>query len=167
VAPANLGYAKGTSGRLRFALRRLLRRLEVERLDGILADMDDRWEDLVSALREFVAEVQEGRQTDDTGLDPETQAPFLGVLRQEVAGDGEIAEKRLRKLCRATVDLVDHIQVEIRMVGFWRNAHAQKVLHNEIVQYLDDQDLLPFERLDGVADRIMELAKANQTKLTR
>jgi len=138
-----------------------------ERLDGILADMKDRWENLVAALQDFVQEVQEGRQADETGLDPETQAPFLGVLKHEVAGDGEIGEKELRELCRTTVELVDHIQTEIRMVGFWQTPHAQNVLRKEVIQFLDDQNLMPFERLDGVADRIMELAKVNQAKLTR
>jgi len=138
-----------------------------ERLDRILTDMKDRWEDLVGALQEFVAEVQAGRQADDTGLDPETQAPFLGILKQEAAGDGALPAEAMRQLCRVTVELVDHIQGQVRMVGFWRNAHARKVLHGEIVRFLDDQNIMPFERLVGVADRMMELAKANHGKLTR
>jgi type I restriction enzyme, R subunit len=53
-----------------------------ERLKKILAELHDRWEQLVIALEDFVGEVRAGRQVDETGLDPETQAPFLGVLRQ-------------------------------------------------------------------------------------
>ena len=53
-----------------------------ERLAKILTELKDRWDELVAALRAFVAEVEAGRQQDATGLDPETQAPFLGVLRQ-------------------------------------------------------------------------------------
>ena len=66
-----------------------------------------------------------------------------------------------------TVELVEHIQQEVRLVGFWQNAHAQTVLRKWIFQYLDGKDVLPIERLQEVADRIVELAKANHGKLTR
>ena len=114
-----------------------------------------------------MAEVEAGRQQDATGLDPETQAPFLGVLRQEVAGGGDLPPDRLTALCQVTVELVEHIQQEIRLVGFWENPHAQDVLRKWIVQFLDAHDVLPIERLQEVADRLVELAKANHGKLTR
>jgi hypothetical protein len=56
---------------------------------------------------------------------------------------------------------------EIRLVGFWQNAHAQTVLRKWIFQFLDAKDVLPIERLQEVADRIVELAKANHGKLSR
>ena len=138
-----------------------------ERLEEILTQLKDRWDDLVEVLKAFVAEVEAGRQTDDTGLDPETQAPFLGVLRQELAGDGEVSEADMKRLCAVTVDLVDHVQQEVRLVDFLQNPLAQAVLHKWIVQFLDDHDLLPFDRLPEVADRVVELAKVNHPRLTR
>jgi len=138
-----------------------------ERLAKILTELKDRWDELVLALRNFVAEAEAGRQRDTTGLDPETQAPFLGVLRQEVAGGGDLAPDRLKALCEATVEMVEHIQQEIRLVGFWENLHAQTVLRKWLVQHLDSRDVLPFDRLQAVADRLVELAKANHLKLTR
>jgi hypothetical protein len=56
-----------------------------------LADMKDRWEDLVAALQDFVNEGQAGRQADDTGLDPETQAP---VPRRSEAGGRRLRRDR-------------------------------------------------------------------------
>lgn len=138
-----------------------------ERLAKILTDLKDRWDELVQALRTFVTEVEAGRQQDATGLDPETQAPFLGILRQEVAGGADLPPDRLMALCQITVELVEHIQQEIRLVDFWGNRNAQMVLRSWIVQCLDAEDVLPFERLQEVADRIVELAKANHWKLTR
>jgi type I restriction enzyme, R subunit len=99
-----------------------------ERLAKILTDLKDRWDELVEALRTFVAEVEAGRQRDTTGLDPETQAPFLGVLRQEIGGGVDLPPDRLMMLCQVTIELVEHIQQEIRLVGFWENAYAQDVL---------------------------------------
>ena len=138
-----------------------------ERLAEILSELRDRWDELIEALKEFVQEVQEGRQQDDTGLDPETQAPFLGVLRQEAVGDGEISPEDLIKLCRATVELVEHVQQEISVVEFWSRAQAQADLRRWIFQYLDDQNVLPFDKLEEVADRLVQLAKVNHEKLTR
>jgi type I restriction enzyme, R subunit len=138
-----------------------------ERLEQILAELQGRWDELMVALSEIIREARAGRQADDTGLDPETQAPFLGLLKQEVAGNGDLGRTQLERLAQVTIDLVDHIQQEIRLVGFWQNAHAQEVLHRWLVQFLDDQDLLPFDRLSHAADRLVELAKANHIRLTR
>ena len=138
-----------------------------ERLDTILSELQDRWDDLVEALKEFVSEVQAGRQEDDTGLDPETQAPFLGIIKQAVAGNDDLAEEDLRRLCELTVELVAHIQQELRIVGFWNRAQAQDQLRSWVVQTLDDRDILPFDRLPHVTERIVELAKVNHGKLVR
>jgi hypothetical protein len=51
------------------------------------------------------------------------------------------------------------------VVGFWSNLHAQEVLRSEIFTFLDDYEIVEFDRADAVAGRIMELAKANQHNL--
>lgn len=171
--PSSRAKASEMEHALRYHIRRhydedpeLYERLS-ERLAKLLIELKDRWDDLVTALRDFVAETETGRQRDETGLDPETQAPFLGVLRQEVAGKDELPPEKLRALCEATVEVVEHVQQEIRLVGFWENAHAQAMLRSWIVQHLDARDLLPVERLQEVADRLVELAKVNHTRLVR
>jgi type I restriction enzyme R subunit len=70
-------------------------------------------------------------------------------------------------LCQVTVELVEHIQQEIRLVGFWENDYAQTGLRKWILQHLDAKDVLPIERLQEVADRLVALAKANHRKLMR
>lgn len=138
-----------------------------ERLDEILTALKDRWDELADALKDFVDEVHAGRQTDDTGLDPETQAPFLGILKQEFSQGGEVSPEELKRLCAVTVELVEHVKQEARLVGFIKNAQAQEMLHKWIVQFLDDHDLLPFDRLPEIADRVVELARVNHSKLVR
>ena len=139
-----------------------------ERLKGILQELEGQWDALVEALRKLADEARAGRQRDGTGLDPETQAPFLDVLKREVAGEAEVAEDMLARLCEVTVEMVEHIQQEVRLVGFWRNTHAQNVLRNWLVKFLDNHDeLVPFERQEAMADRLVELAKANHYRLVR
>jgi type I restriction enzyme R subunit len=136
-----------------------------ERLEGILKAFEGRWDDLVQALRKLVQEAQEGRQQDDaTGLDPETQVFFDLLLAQSVrdpAAEAEITP-RLREV---VVELVDHIRQEIALVNFWQRAQVREGLRSWIFMTLDAADLLPFDRLDPVVDRLMELARANHHRL--
>jgi len=138
-----------------------------KRLDRILAEMKGKWEELVEALRAFKDEVKAGRQGDDTGLDPETQAPFLGVLRQEVGQGAAVDADTLATLVRATVALVERVQQEVRIEAFWKKVQAQDALRGWLVQYLDDLDVLPYDRLPEITDRLLELAKVNHHKLVR
>ncbi|MGM0575150.1 MAG: type I restriction endonuclease subunit R [Myxococcota bacterium] len=136
-----------------------------KRLENILQDLEGQWDKVAEALRELVEEARQGRQQDDTGLDPETQAPFYALLKQEVSGNGKVDEETKQDLCDLTVELVDHIRQEISIVGFWKRAQAQEALRGHIFMTLDDAEVLPFDRLDEVAGKVMELAKANHRRL--
>ena len=51
-----------------------------------------------------------------------------------------------------------------KLVGFWKSATRQEELRGQVFTFLTDLELVEFSRAD-VADAIMELAKANQSKL--
>ena len=63
--------------------------------------------------------------------------------------------------------LAEEIVVEViqhaGIVRFWHNPHAQDELRKDIIHRLDDRDLFPFSEQADVADRLMELARANQS----
>lgn len=40
-------------------------------------------------------------------------------------------------------------------------------MDGQIFRFLDESEIVDFDRADAVADRLMELAKANDHKLTR
>jgi type I restriction enzyme R subunit len=136
-----------------------------ERLEEILEKFQDKWAELVEALRQFTHDLRQGRPADQTGLDPRTQAPFLGILVEEI-NVGAYCNTPLDKLAAITVEIVEHIRQEIRIVDFWRNVHAQNVLRGWIVCALDDHNVIPFSRQQAVSDRIVELAKALHARLT-
>jgi type I restriction enzyme, R subunit len=138
-----------------------------ERLEEILRQFGKNWDELALALKDFVDEVEAGRQETPAGLDPETQGPFLAVLKEEREKDGPVSEADVSWLVGLTIQLVDHIRTQTSVVGFWSNPHAREVLRGEIFTFLDDYEIVPFEDADAVADRLMELAKANQEKLVR
>lgn len=134
-----------------------------ERLEAILEAFRENWDQLVKALTEFTAEVRAGRLHDATGLDPLTQSPFLGVLLEDLSSPP--APERMRQLVDVTIDLVEHIRQEIRVVDFWRNQNLQNSLRGWLIQYLDDHNVAPFSRLGAVADQLLDLARALHTRL--
>jgi type I restriction enzyme R subunit len=155
-----------------------------EKLDKILEALKERWDQLALALSDLVDDTLKGRQVDSTGLDPQTEAPFYGLLGQELEAEATANDELVEQdapgaglsagqaavLRNATVSLVEHLRSEIGVVGFWQNTYAQGVLRKWIVQHLDGQqvdghDLFKLDRLSEVADRVVELAKANHAKL--
>ena len=139
-----------------------------ERLKEILQLFEGRWDELAGALEDLVRQAKQGRTRDDrTGLDPETQAPFFDLIRQEALGEAELDGEALDALCALTVGVVDHVQQQINIVGFWSKPQTRDALRSWIFMTLDDADAIPFERLDPVADKLMELARANHHRLVR
>jgi type I restriction enzyme, R subunit len=141
-----------------------------DRLKGILQEFEGRWEEMVAALQGLLQEALQGRQKDDsTCLDPITQAPFFDILKIEKVGDSALVGAQFDLLCDLTVEIVDHIQQEIAIVGFWEphRTQAREGLRRWIIQALDDNDLVSFPRLEAVAEKLMELTKANHHRLVR
>lgn len=133
-----------------------------DRLDAVLASLQGQWDKLTLALKDLVAEATKGREADSTGLDPQTQAPFYDMLKHLVPSLDGAKEATLRA---TTVDLVARLQREIRIAGFWKKPEARRSMSNEVVQLLDDTNLFAFDRLEGIAEKVMQLAKANHDKL--
>ena len=136
-----------------------------ERLEAILRKFGEDWDQLALALKDFVDEVEAGREEAPAGLDPKKQGPFLAVLKDEREKEGPVSESDLAWLAGLTIQLVDHIQQQTSVVGFWTNTYAREVLRGEIFTFLDDYEIVPFDEADRVADRLIELAKANQDNL--
>jgi type I restriction enzyme R subunit len=134
-----------------------------ERLKAILDAFRDNWDALAEELRKFIRETRQGRKEDRTGLDPKTQAPFLGILIEEHGKEPD--QTKMKQFCEAVIDIVDHVRQEIAMVDFWRSRPAQDILRTWIINEVDDLDLLPFAKQEKLADRFMELAKAIHTRL--
>lgn len=136
-------------------------------LESILAEFKTRWEEIERELKKLIDEARAGRSAEIPGLDPVIHAPFFGVLRMALVGDGSLAPDLQQGLAELTVALVAHVRAEIQRVGFWSNPHAQGVLRRWIVVTIDDHGLLDYEKLPELADRLMEVAKANHPRLVR
>jgi len=128
-----------------------------DKLQEILESFAENWQEKVEALRKYIEEIQTGRQTDETGLDPKTQLPFLNIL-------GEHSDKNLTELAALTVEIVNHIRQELRRVN-WDRPVVQEDLRKWIAGYLDDKDAVNYEQLESVADKLVQLARKNRSRL--
>jgi type I restriction enzyme, R subunit len=138
-----------------------------DRLIDILKKFAGQWDELAKELEGLVGEATAGRGTDaETGLD-EVQGPFYDLLVEEVASDDKPSAKKLATLRALTIAMVEQVRAEVSIVGFWSKSVAQSALRGWIFRTLDDANALPFDRLDAVADKLMELAKANHDRLVK
>jgi type I restriction enzyme, R subunit len=143
-----------------------------EHLEQILVELKDQWEQLALALADFLPMVTAGRTEAIEGLDPNVEAPFHDLLAQELADHGRpVTAERVGPLRSATIDIVQLVRTDVRLVGFWENAHQREQLRRAIIQRLDDTlledgtDLFDYDWLRPIADRLVELAKHNHHRL--
>ncbi|WP_256093000.1 type I restriction endonuclease subunit R [Micromonospora aurantiaca (nom. illeg.)] len=143
-----------------------------EHLEQILTDLKDQWEQLAVVLADFLPVVTAGRTADADGLDPHTEAPFRDVLAQTLVDHGRpVTPEVAGPLRQATIDVVHLIRADVRLVGFWDNAHKREQLRRAILHRLDEtrledgSDLFDYAWLRPLADRLIELAKHNHHRL--
>ena len=139
-----------------------------QRLSDILKKFEDDAASLRKGLEEFIETMRAGRQKDETGLDPETQAPFYGVLHSKYEERyGKASPEKRSQLISMTVELVEIICQEIGRVNFWNDANKQNVLRGLLIDRLDHPEISDdLDFVEPLADNLMEVAKYNHTRLT-
>jgi type I restriction enzyme R subunit len=83
-------------------------------------------------------------------------------LASEVATDASLPDNLRVDIVHLAEEIVVDIADHAGLVRFWHNPHAQDELRRRVIQTLDDRDLFPFAEQAVVADKVMELARANQ-----
>ncbi|MXX65034.1 MAG: HsdR family type I site-specific deoxyribonuclease [Acidimicrobiia bacterium] len=134
-----------------------------ERLDHILEQLEEQWDQLAFELEELTKDVKAGRQdVNQTGLDPITELPFHNLMADKVADHSSATDAVLIEL---TSRLVDMIRRMVGVVGFWDNPIKQDDLRKAIKLRLDDSSLFDFADLDELSSELVAIAKANQHHL--
>jgi len=136
-----------------------------EKLEKLLREYRENWENLAKELEDLVDEIKEGREGEENfGLEPKSELPFLGLLKNEVFGVKSLSElgtDQIDNLVRITKDIVERIESDIRLVDFWNNLPAQKRLKGFIASHLltsfKDSEAI-FTKRTALAQKIMELA---------
>lgn len=133
-----------------------------ERLDEILKTLTGKWEQLSLALEVLLGDATDQSGTDRAHDDP-LVARFYGLLESEFATDASLPDEIRVDIVHLAEDIVIEVTEHAGIVRFWHNHLAQDELRKQIIYTLDDRDLFPFSEQAAIADRLMELARANQS----
>lgn len=133
-----------------------------ERLDDILQNLTGQWDQLALALTELLGEATDDRSGSAIHDDP-LVARFYGLLESEFATDASLPNEVQADIVHLAQEIIIQVEGHATMVRFWHNPHAQETLRKQLIHTLDDRDLFPFEEQAPLADKLMELAKANQS----
>jgi len=133
-----------------------------ERLDDILQNLTGKWDQLALALTELLGEATDGQGNSAVHDDP-LVARFYGLLESEFATDASLPNEIQIDIVHLAQEIIVQVEGHATMVRFWHNPHAQETLRKQLIHTLDDRDLFPFEEQAPLADKLMELAKANQS----
>ena len=136
-----------------------------EKLEKMLKEYEENWDNLAKELEGLVEEIREGREGEENfGLDPKSELPFLGLLKNEVFGVKSLSElntPQVDHLVQTTKDIVERVKSDTRLVDFWNNLPAQKRLKGFIASHLltefKDSGAI-FTKRTALAQKIMELA---------
>lgn len=152
-----------------------------QHLEEILQRFKEQWSQLVAALLPYIHTLREGRQADTTGLDPHTQLPFMDILEVEASRGSDLfgiepsenTERKSRltpaqrqELATLTKELVEMIRSQIRRVDFWSRMQEVNNLRADILEFLDANAIIPPERQNDVAGRLIHLARRLHPWLT-
>jgi type I restriction enzyme R subunit len=89
-----------------------------------------------------------------------------GLLEEEFDTTIDLPAEVRRDILVVAEHVVDETAAHARLVNFWQNRLAQEDLRRRLMQLLDERDdLFPFETQAAIADRLLELARANRALL--
>ena len=132
--------------------------------------MDGLWQEQVDALSALIRQLQEDETTDGetTSALPPNHLPFLRLMAEvKQDSDAALTSDEQENLEQATVSTVQIIIEELRIPDFWKPSHLpdQERLRGRLFEELFELDLFPVNQLDGLLDKLIDLAKANHSKL--
>jgi type I restriction enzyme R subunit len=137
-----------------------------ERLDEILRTLTGKWDQLSLALEVLLGEFTDESSSERVHDDP-LVARFYGLLESELAAGATLPDEMRADIMHLAEDIAVEVMRHAGIVRFWRNPYAQDEMRKDIIHALDDRDLFPFPNQAAVADRLMELARANQSLITQ
>ena len=109
-------------------------------LNRILEQYKNNWNELAIELEKLREKLKKGREIENNfGLDPKTEMPFFGLLKQLIYGKksvGELSGEDVDFLISLTKDVVEIINREIQVVDFWESFPKQKRLKSYLVSHL-------------------------------
>ncbi|ANE53736.1 type I restriction endonuclease subunit R [Methylomonas sp. DH-1] len=145
-----------------------------ERLNDILKNLGEQWNEVIAQLQKIIDELRTGRAgTADAPSDlPEHCAPFLRTVLDVVSAGQTPTATELLRLKDVTVELVDLLVQELQSNRDIWSPHkraAQEDLNTQLFEHLMRlrPPLVDTDKAGVLADKLMEQARANHDKLVQ
>jgi type I restriction enzyme R subunit len=135
-----------------------------ERLEQILVELKDDWDQQVIVLNAFIAEVVDDKQDNPHNLS-RVELSLYGLLLSELATSDE--EARDERYVEAAKEIHRKASVTIHRRDFWHKRVDVEDFRRDIFAILFDRNLGGVERLDKLAGDLCDVIKANQTDVPR
>jgi type I restriction enzyme R subunit len=137
-----------------------------QRLEEILREHKENWEQQVLALQDLLADLQRDRRDEDDPLSPVERALY-GVLLEETATDGVVDEVFDQRLSDFVVKVHDMAAGHIHRRDFWRHQVDQADFTRLIAQTLIAEDICELEQVSSLADKLFDVVRANRKDIPR
>jgi hypothetical protein len=137
-----------------------------ERICKILDDFAENWIQQKEAFLACIRDMRASENKSVAGLAPHTQVPFFRTILKHAGKETkELSEEETRNLAAVTVEVLDHARSEIRAAGFWQHPAKPEVLRAWIFNFLDDHDVLDYDKIAKLADDLVAQIKSKHSVL--
>jgi type I restriction enzyme, R subunit len=138
-----------------------------EKVENLIDQHQDQWEQLAEALEKLRLEAIAGRQTGEEGMSKEATT-FYAHIANEAFEHGKVPPEAKAKMKVLMEAIVDTLQDSIGSIDFWTNADKQKKTRSHIKTALTLTQIPELkENRERIAVEIMKLAKNRHDALLR
>jgi len=138
-----------------------------EKVEHLIDQYQDQWEQLAEALEKIRDEAIEGRKQGKEGMSKEAST-FYDHIAHEAFPEGEVppgAKSKMKALMEA---IVETLQESIGSIDFWQNSDKQKKTRSEIKTALTLVDIPELKaNRERIAIEVMKLAKNRHDTLLK
>ncbi|GAA2232326.1 HsdR family type I site-specific deoxyribonuclease [Kitasatospora cystarginea] len=137
-----------------------------QRLEEILRNYAENWEQQAALLANLVAELRADRPAQDDPLSPVERALY-GVILEETARDGLIDPETDQWLCDISTGVYTIARQVTHRRDFWRSPVDQEDFRSQTVQWLISKDAVAIDKVDSLADQLVEVIRHRRAEIRR
>jgi type I restriction enzyme, R subunit len=138
-----------------------------EKVENLIDQHQDQWEQLAEALEKLRLEAIAGRQAGEEGMSKEATT-FYAHIANEAFEHGKVPTEAKAKMKVLMEAIIDTLQDSIGSIDFWTNADKQKKTRSNIKTALTLTQISELkENRERIAVEIMKLAKNRHDALLR
>jgi type I restriction enzyme R subunit len=138
-----------------------------EKLEAILKQHQEDWDQLALALEKLRNETLEGRKEGEDGMS-KIESPFYDLIIQRAFKDAEVTGDTKEQVKTLTVEIMEKLSGTIDIIDFWRKGHEIKRVSGEVEELLLFTGIPEiYLKQEQIASDVMDLAKRRNEELVK